>query len=423
MKAKFIGIALTIFFISVYYFWHQKQSSSDLDVYQYVQQCKAELGVTEPLPQLSCLDGTPVPIYVNNQEINEENWEQIAEDRQCDNPHWLGGDMGCWTYSHLQVLQLNEDNIMVLNCRQKGNQLSKNWFRRTNTNLGMDQYQRREKFERANLNDKDELYFLYNTFNDIGLIFRNIKTGKACYLTQYGEAVAGFLPPLDKPLPDKDKFLALFNPEQSRPPKDFPVELWHRDANAAFKSPSFTAAAGCVDCHNAHGVKYSPYINSKHGLPTIGLMAPLPFLPVGEPYIEHFRKNEILQITTDDIDGEKQLCTRCHKMTTSGTCGYSIDIATGHPNRVLMPWLTTGAVQNRWMPPIEVELSQIKKHVSAIKCCCENPHAKGCKSRQFGPTRADLPKDFERGGGWVDGNEPGLCESIVESYQWNAEEL
>ena len=95
------------------------ETVSDYDVYQYVKECKAELGITRDLPVLSCLDGKQVPIYVNKQEIKEDNWGLLSKAKKCDNPHWLGGDQGCWTYSHLQVLNLDEQNIMILNCRQK----------------------------------------------------------------------------------------------------------------------------------------------------------------------------------------------------------------------------------------------------------------------------------------------------------------
>lgn len=399
-----------------------EQTVSGYDVYQYVEECKAELGITGKLPLLSCLDGKQVPIFVDEQEIQEDNWDRLSKAKRCDNPHWLGGNMGCWTYSHLQVIKLDDENIMVVNCRQKGGQLEKDWFRKTEANLGMNQKQRKEQYERAASADKTELYYLYNTFNDIGIILRNTKTGKSCYVTQYGDAVAGFLPPLDEPLPKKDEFLKRYNPEQARPPKDFPQELWYRDANQAFRSPEFTASAGCVACHNAHGVKYSPYINSKHGLPDIYSMAPLPFLAVGEPFKNFFNDNQILQVTTDPIDGEQQLCTQCHKMTTSGTCGYSIDIATDHPNTILSAWLTSSS-RHRWMPPMNIEPALVKKHVAAMKCCCENPYAEGCRTRKFGPTLADLPEGFSEGGGWVAGQEPGLCKDTMKSFQWDADKF
>lgn len=411
-----LGICATAFILFPF---SQRPASDAYDVYRYVQECKTELGITRPLPLLSCLDGEQVPIFVDHEEIKQDNWSLLNQGKKCDNPHWLGGDMGCWTYSHLQVQHLDADNILVLNCRQKGNQLNKNWFRKTQANLGMNQQQRKEQFKQAPYTEQNEAYFLYNTFNDIGLILRNTKSGKSCYLTQYGEAVVGFLPPLDAPLPDKQQFLNTFKPEQAKSPLNFPEELWYRDANHAFKSPQFTAAAGCVACHNAHGVKYSPYINSKQGLPSIYDMAKLPFLPVGAPFIDFFNAKNILQVTTAPIDGEPQLCTQCHNMTTSGTCGYSIDIATNHPNTTLNAWLTNG-YRNSWMPPITVEPTLVKKHVAAMKCCCAQPTSKGCSYRKFGPTRADLPAGFDEGKGWVQGEDPGLCAATLESLQWNA---
>lgn len=421
MKISLLLVVITGSFLFLLFEWGDSQVSTGYDVYQYVKECKSELGIEGALPQLSCLDGTQVPIYVDQEEIKEDNWERLLSfDKRCDNPHWLGGDMGCWTYSHLQVRKLDDENVLVLNCRQKGNQSEKNWFRQTKSNLGMNQQQRKAEYLNASIVEKKESYYLYNTFNDIGIILRNTKTGKSCYITQYGAAVVGFLPPLDEPLPSQEEFLKRFKPEQARPPEDFPQELWYRDANQAFKSPEETASAGCVACHNAHGFKYSPYINSKHGLPDIYSMAKLPFLAVGEPFKNFFNEKEILQVTTEPIDGEEQLCTSCHKMTTSGTCGYSIDIATDHPNPVLGSWLTNSS-RNSWMPPMTVNHALVKKHVAAMKCCCANPRSKGCKIRKFGPTKADLPEGFAEGKGWVNGEESSLCESVIESYQWNAE--
>ncbi len=376
------------------------RESLDYDIYQYVRECKAELGIDRSLPRVSCLDGKQVPIFVNQQEIQEKNWPRLSRAKKCDNPHWLGGDMGCWTYSHLQVVNLDDENVMVVNCRQKGGQDKKNWYRDSRSNLGMNQEQRKSQFEKTDGPKKTELYYLYNTFNDLGIIFRNIKTGKSCYLTQYGDSFSGFLPPLDRPLPEKSEFFKGFKPEQARPPKDFPEKLWYRDANQAFKSPQKTAAAGCINCHNAHGFKYSPYINSTHGLPSIYGMVELPMLLVGEPFKNHFRNSKILQLTTELIDGEEQLCTRCHKMTTSGTCGYLFDFAIGHPSMKLHQWLTTGT-KVTWMPPVKVDVKSVNRHITAMGCCCKNPQAKGCKTRQIGPTLEDLPEGFFEGKGWV----------------------
>lgn len=422
MKKILFSTIITLILLGSIFTPELAEYTSDYDVYQYVKECKAELGISRQLPLLSCLDGKQIPIFVDQHEIHSDNWVELAKEKRCDNPHWLGGDMGCWTYSHIQVLQLDSENVMVLNCRQKGSQLNKTWFRKTETNLGMNQQQRKEQYENASSIEKTERYYLYNTFNDIGIILRNTKTGKSCYLTQYGDAVAGFLPPLDEPLPRKSDYLNKYNIEQARPPENFPQKLWYRDANQAFRSPDFTAEAGCIDCHNAHGFKYSPYINSTHGLPDIYSMSALPMLPVGKPFKNRFRKVGYLQISTDPIDGMPQLCTQCHNMTTSGTCGDSIDYATGHPSVALHKWLTPG-IRRNWMPPTVLDAALVKKHVATMQCCCRYPDAKGCKKRKFGPTLADLPEDFSNGGGWVSGQGSNLCTSTMNSLQWNADKL
>lgn len=396
MKTVLVLTLIGLFSLFLFVKHEAEETVPDYDVYQYVKECKAELGIERKLPLISCLDGNQVPIYVDKQEIKKNNWDLLSISKMCDNPHWLGGDQGCWTYSHLRVQNLDDQNIMVVNCRQKGNQLEKNWFRKSISNLGMNQAQRKEQYENAPTPEKKELYYLYNSFNDIGIILRNKTTGKSCYLTQYGDAVAGFLPPLDVPLPAKDEYLKGYNAEQARPPEDFPQDLWYRDANKAFKSPEFTAAAGCVACHNAHGFKYSPYINSKHGLPNIRSMVKLPFLPVGEPFKNFFYTHGILQVTTEPIDGVNQLCTQCHNMTTSGTCGYIINSATNHPNTELSSWLTTSS-RNSWMPPIHVEPRLFKKHVAAMKCCCEKSSRSRLQSPEIRAYPGRSPGRLRRG--------------------------
>lgn len=408
---KYLGLAVFIILILLVlpdFKLISPNRSDDYDVYQYIKECKDELGIQDDLPVLSCLDGKPVPVYVHQQEINGNNWHKLSGSRQCDNPHWLGGAIGCWTYSHLQVIQLDKNNVMVVNCRQKGGQDNKSWYRNSDSNLGLNQQQRKQAVIQASASDKNELYSLYNTFNDLGIILRNTKTGKSCYLTQFGQAFSGYIPPLDKPLPPKKSFFKYYNPDILPPPQSFPENLWYRDANKAFKTPAETAQSGCINCHNAHGFKYSPYINSKQGLPSIYDMAKLPFLVVGYPFKEHFRKENFLQLTTAPIDGKEQLCTSCHKMTTAGTCGYNFDFAIGHPNMTLHQWLTTGNKTN-WMPPIKVDAKTLYRHIQAMDCCCKNPNAKGCLTRKIGPTEDDLPEGFAQGKGWVKSTGPGEC--------------
>lgn len=412
-----IGAISLLFYLFIVSEQKPGLTATGYDVYKYVSECKAELGIERQLPVISCLDGTQVPIYVDQQIIEKNNWKLLSGSKKCDNPHWLGGAQGCWTYSHLQVINLDQQNIMLVNCRQKGNPQEKHWFRKTIANLGMNQAERKEQYENANINEKKELYYLYNTFNDIGIVLRNTVSGKSCYLTQYGDAVAGFLPPLDAPLPKKSEYLKAYTSTQARPPDNFPQELWYRDANKAFKSPEFTASAGCVACHNAHGIKYSPHINSKQGLPDIRAMAKLPFLPVGAPFKEYFYSRNIRQVTTEPIDGVDQLCTQCHNMTTVGTCGNSINFATNHPDTTLSAWLTNSS-RNSWMPPIQVDLALFKKHVAAMNCCCEYPDSQGCKVRKFGPDVTDLPNGFAEGKGWIDGQKPGLCKGLIDNMQW-----
>jgi len=151
-------------------------------------------------------------------------------------------------------------------------------------------------------------------------------------------------------------------------------------------------------------------------------MSKLLMLPVGKPFKDRFRNAEFLQVTTEAIDGMPQLCTQCHNMTTSGTCGYSIYFATGRPITELHTWLTISTNGKR-MPPLIMDSTLVKKHVATMKCCCDNPNSQGCKTRQFGPTLADLPKGFSNVEGWINGQGENLCKGTMNSLQWSADKV
>src|SRR5258708_2341018 len=52
---------------------------TDDDVVAYAELCKRELGITGPLPAMSCLAGTEVPITIDGQSINAQNYASLAD--------------------------------------------------------------------------------------------------------------------------------------------------------------------------------------------------------------------------------------------------------------------------------------------------------------------------------------------------------
>src|SRR5687767_2179628 len=92
-------------------------ANADEDVVAYAELCKRELGITQPLPAMSCLAGTEIPITVDGRPLDATNYSHLSE-TGCDAPQWLG--QSCHNYDHIQKIDVgNPDVEAVLNCRQK----------------------------------------------------------------------------------------------------------------------------------------------------------------------------------------------------------------------------------------------------------------------------------------------------------------
>lgn len=353
---------------------------ADEDVVAYAELCKRELGITQPLPAMSCLAGTEVPITIDGQPVTQANYASLS-DKGCDNPQWL--TQSCHNYDFVQRIDVgNPDVEAILNCRQK-------YF----TNA-QDKTARASAVADAPADEKVDKYKLLAEFNDLGFILRNKKTGKSCFFTIFGNSYNGaWLPGPDATtLPPKATVAAAL---QTAPPEGYPEASWYRDARATYFTPRATSGGGCVRCHDLGAFKHSPFIDQVDIVPTTRSKT-TPYLLVGNVFQQAFRDNQMTDVTTEPVDGASQKCTQCHRLAAGGaSCSTFVDWATGHdpsPHTDSSKRYPAAA----WMPLDHEESSAesydaaFGKHIARMKCCCAKPNARGCKTRTYGPTSADV---------------------------------
>ena len=352
------------------------------DVIAYAELCKHELGITGPLPAMSCVAGEEIPITVDGRRLDAPLYERLKEGAGCDRPQWLGGD--CHTYALVQRVDVSADVDAILICRQKY------W------SSPAGKAARAEQARRARGDDRLDAFRLYAEFNDLGFILRHRGTGKTCFFTIFGrQFFGGWVPPPDLQTlpPEEDVLAAIGDPS---PPPAYPTSAWYRGARATYLTPRKTAAGDCVRCHDLGAFKHSPFIDQLDLVPSNGAA---PYLVVGDVFQASFREAGLLEVTTEPIDGEPQKCTTCHRMTSGGqTCRSFLEWSTGH-----YPYAVSTSARRfpaaAWMPPdLDARIDSAGRfsrawgaHVARMQCCCEKPTARGCLSRPFGPTTDSLP--------------------------------
>lgn len=397
----------------------------DNDLTAYAEQCKAELGITAPLPDLNCLNGVEVPITVNGDSVNAALFEELKTHRQgCDRAQWLDGE--CWNYDLIQRVEIpsNQNVEGVLNCRQKtfNNHLSPKERIAAYTEAVS------KKLPPSELN---RLFSLIYEFDDLGLILRNRNSGKTCFFTFFGSFekgrtyYGGWIPAPDRrSIPSKKDVFANLLPSP-KPPESYPSIMWNRgpkgtaDMRNMFFSPKQTAAGNCVVCHNQGAFKHSPFIMQAHDAK--GLIVPnnppnLPYLLVGPAFQQSFREAQHREVTTSDIDGEPQVCTSCHRMATGSQLRFewSVGNSVPHPSK-----FSATFPGRAWMPEDHGNLTgeayakSHQKHINAMRCCIQHPMANGCLSRAFGPTIMEIGGNLNEPlseNGWIKGSErSGEC--------------
>jgi len=384
------------------------------DIVAYAELCKQELGIEEPLPDMSCLAGVEVPITVNGQEVSERDFRALAAGRGgCDRSQWLDGK--CWTYDLVQRVAIADDVEAVLNCRQKL------FTSVLPPEERMRQYEEAVK-RNASSEERLRLWRLIFEFDDLGLILRNRLSGKTCFFTFFGKLdfenpershsfYGGWIPAPDRETVGSRDEIFQRLPEP-KPPEGYPERMWNRGPRGAFGgrtnmffTPKATAAGQCVSCHDHGAFKHSPFIDQAF-VDRVRVVPSndrdLPYLPVGRPFQDSFREARIVEIDTEPIAGEVQTCTLCHRLTTGGEGAVKRrDWATGE--EIPQPsYLARRLPFQAWMP-LEHRIGSPEDYhrdlgpmIEAIRCCERTPNAVGCRFRPIGPTEADVKVD-ERG--------------------------
>jgi hypothetical protein len=415
-----------------------ESDDTDEDLVAYAELCKQELGIEGPLPDMSCLAGTEVPITVNGQAVSETEFRALASERLgCDRAQWLDG--ACWTYDLVQRVEVDDDVDAVLNCRQK-------LF-----TSPLSPPARIRAYEAAVERDASEgerirLWRSIFEFDDMGLILRNRRTGKTCFFTFFGKLdlerpersfsfYGGWIPaPDQKTLAPRDDVYRLL--PDPKPPRGYAETMWYRGPKGApgkrpnmFFTPRSTAAGQCTSCHNHGAFKHSPFIDQalRGDEPIVPTNErDLPYLLVGHTFQESFRKAKVLEIDTEPVRGEVQACTACHRLTTGGKGAddrrnWAVGEAVPKPS-----YIASRFPGHAWMPfdhGLDSEVDYRRSFgpmIDAIRCCAKTPDAIGCRSRTIGPTEADVFLD-ERGrlseGSWVRGENTSVpaCVSVSAS--------
>jgi hypothetical protein len=406
----------------------------DEDVVAYAELCKEELGIEGPLPDMSCLDGVEVPITVNGAALDETAFRSLAAGHGgCDRAQWLDGE--CWTYDIIQRVAMSDDVEAVLNCRQK-------LFTST-----LSPEERRREYEKALARNAPQqelvrLFRLLSEFDDLGLILRNRRSGKTCFFTFFGKLdfdkpersysfYGGWIPAPDRKdtLSKEEVYRRLPEP---KPPEGYPERMWNRGPRGApggkpnmFFTPKATAEGECVSCHNHGGFKHSPFIDQAFQggdrvVPSND--RDLPYLPVGRPFQESFRKTGIVEIDTEPVGGEAQTCTACHRLTTGGKeADKRREWAIG--DDVPKPSYLVGKFPLKAWMPLEHPFSSkddyhqgIGRMIEALRCCEKTPNAVGCRSRALGPRETDVKRDARgllTADSWVSGADASVPACVV----------
>jgi len=373
------------------------------DVVGYAQLCKQEIGIPDAVQQpFNCLDGTEIPVQINGQPLNAQNYQDLATHKiGCDLGSWLG-DEPCANYTFVQKRQLAPDVVALLLCRDRGFTSWKNRDARL-----------ADLRAAPNAANFDAAY----TFDSLGLIWTNAKTGKTCFFDFVGKTYGGYVPsPDDDHAPD---FAALPDP---KPPKELgpgsgKEAVWQRDARTTWKSPSAVVQTdACITCHDGGAFKNSPWIAQVFQVPHNDPSVPL--LIVGSFFDTWSKKFPVRAISTAPIRGadgreQAQACTSCHRIGSLATCSTELYYAAGLAAPATMSKLGNSFAVRTWMPPepaswhgkSDQELQTLwntayKTHVGRLKCCCDNPNAIGCFSQDI--TQSPLPAP-------VAGTGPAIC--------------
>ena len=354
------------------------------DISLYAEYCKQELGLPpEPLAPWNCLDGREVPITVEGKPIDPTSHAAVIKgDAGCDRPAWLG-DKPCATYTFVQRRDLAPNVIAFLLCRKREYSSSSSVAQRSEAYLAS-----------GSLRDFMQLF----DFDSVGLIWANMETGKTCFFDYVGKTYGGYVAS-----PDDSRRPELHDLPDPKPPARLPPDspmsrLWRKNGKESWKQPRESASSDfCTRCHDAMPFQSSPYMQQVFEIPI--LPSHVPYSVVGKVYDRWRLTRPLMAISTTPIQGESQVCTRCHRIGSQETCKTFLDYATARRAPASTSILGQTFRYQIWMPPMPAAWadqgeSEVKRlwheaydvHVTKLACCCKNPSAIGCTRQALDST-------------------------------------
>jgi hypothetical protein len=396
------------------------------DMVAYTEYCKEQLGFADPkakLPFMSCFDaataggqreatgrqaqlslsrrdGSVVDVLhlaTNGPVVHDgrDIWDLMfgnggAPAEGCDNPNYL--QSRCDPYYRLNVFAPdpgNADIVAALHCRSDGD--------KPKPASAISAEARRRAYLDApastGIAEKNRLFEQWNGTNEVVLTMSNLRTGKACFFHAKSPYYGSHIPAPD----DETKLSAPSVVDQVW--EELPVKPaygkddathrseWLRNGQSAWQRPDYMR---CTGCHDSGPFMHDPFIDSMNDGPMDYLPRDRrnrPYLPLG--YQASIPKTFIKTADVKDAYGDTvpQRCTSCHSMGSERACDSWFDRALGWS----IPWsASTESQQNevlkRYMP-FEHGMTSSKEfyteygpHVDAMKCCCEHPSWRGCKT-------------------------------------------
>jgi hypothetical protein len=308
----------------------------------------------------------------------------------CDNPNYL--QSRCDPYYRLNVFQPdpgNPDVVAALHCRGDG--------QKPKPSSAVLADARRAAYvgapAEAPLAERNRLFDQWNSTNEIVLTMTNLRTGKACFFHAKSPYFGSRIP-----APDDETSLAapgaidkVWNELPVKPAygKDDASRRyeWLRNGANAWQRPDYMR---CTGCHDSGPFMHDPFIDSmgEGGADYLPRdKRSRPYIPLG--YQAQTPATYIKTANVIDAYGESvpQRCTTCHSMGTERACDSWFDRAVGWS----FPYSASAESKKdealkRYMPFEHGMTSSAEfytenaPHIDAMKCCCDHPTWKGCKT-------------------------------------------
>lgn len=373
------------------------------DVVGYARYCKQELGLPEaPLAPWNCLEGTEIPVTVDGKPLDAALYQDLKDHKiGCDLPSWLSEEP-CANYAFVQKRTLAPNVEALLLCRM-----------RSYTAVEGPAARRAALLKKPSL----ETFKAYYSFDSLGLIWSNTKTGKTCFFDVLGQTYGGRVPS-----PDDDRMPELTDMPDPKPHQEIGLgteheSLWRLHSKSTWRSPTEVVKVdNCVRCHDSGPFKSSPWIEQAFDVPPNP--KDVPYSVVGSVFEDWAKRFPAQSVSTGPIKNaagkeEPQICTTCHRIGAHATCDDYIEYATGKTSPSTLSSYGSSFFYRTWMPPSptswhgksENELTTLwtdayERHVARLKCCCQSPKAKGCLLQDFSKSPIGAP---------VAGKGPGIC--------------